>query len=93
MIKDSKVLQLQTKFAYLIFLSLSFSMFAIADTVHPTAYISASTSFASSLNVTAYISFSEPCNGGGGGFRCLSVNACNVSRCSAYILLSITTCR
>lgn len=47
------------------------------DTVHPTAYISASTSFTSALNVSVYISFSEPCTGGG-GFRCSSVNACNL---------------
>lgn len=47
------------------------------DTAHPTAYISASASFTSAHNVTAYISFSEPCNGGG-GFRCLSVNDCNL---------------
>uniref|UniRef100_A0A803L8K1 Uncharacterized protein n=1 Tax=Chenopodium quinoa TaxID=63459 RepID=A0A803L8K1_CHEQI len=47
------------------------------DTIHPTAYISASTSFTSAPNFTAYISFSEPCNGGG-GFRCLSVNACDL---------------
>ncbi|KMT10614.1 hypothetical protein BVRB_5g117340 [Beta vulgaris subsp. vulgaris] len=47
------------------------------DTVHPTAYISASSSFTNAPNVTVYISFSEPCNGEG-GFRCSSVDACNL---------------
>lgn len=47
------------------------------DTVHPTAYISASTSFTNAPNVSVYISFSEPCKGGG-GFRCSSANACNL---------------
>lgn len=46
-------------------------------TVHPTAYISASTSFTNASNVSVYISFSEPCTGEG-GFRCSSVNACNL---------------
>ncbi|XP_043704153.1 uncharacterized protein LOC122654230 isoform X3 [Telopea speciosissima] len=47
------------------------------DTVHPTAYVTAATSFTNALNVTVNISFSEPCIGGG-GFGCLSVNACNL---------------
>ncbi|KAH9604781.1 hypothetical protein KSS87_002927 [Heliosperma pusillum] len=47
------------------------------DTVHPTAYISTSTSFTSAPNVTVYISFTEPCTGGG-GFGCSSVDACNL---------------
>ncbi|KAL4274505.1 uncharacterized protein LOC107622163 [Arachis ipaensis] len=47
------------------------------DTVPPTAYITTSTNFTSSLNVTVNISFSEPCMGGG-GFGCKSVNACNL---------------
>lgn len=47
------------------------------DTVHPTAYISASTFFTNALNVSVNISFSEPCIGGG-GFGCSSVNACNL---------------
>ncbi|KAH9614192.1 hypothetical protein KSS87_017901 [Heliosperma pusillum] len=47
------------------------------DTVHPTAYISTSTSFTSAPNVTVHISFTEPCTGGG-GFGCSSVSACNL---------------
>ncbi|KAL0417123.1 UNVERIFIED_CONTAM: hypothetical protein Slati_3544200 [Sesamum latifolium] len=47
------------------------------DTVKPTAYITAATSFTSASHVSVNISFSEPC-GGGGGFRCPSVNACNL---------------
>ncbi|KAK4394718.1 hypothetical protein Sango_1626100 [Sesamum angolense] len=47
------------------------------DTVKPTAYITAATSFTSASYVSVNISFSEPC-GGGGGFRCPSVNACNL---------------
>lgn len=47
------------------------------DTIHPTAYIWASTSFTNAPNVSVYITFSEPCTGGG-GFRCSSVNACNL---------------
>ncbi|XP_044485980.1 uncharacterized protein LOC123211359 isoform X2 [Mangifera indica] len=48
----------------------------IVDTVPPTAYITASSSFTSELNVSVNISFTEPCIGG--GFRCSSVNACNL---------------
>ncbi|XP_027368449.1 uncharacterized protein LOC113874415 isoform X2 [Abrus precatorius] len=47
------------------------------DTIPPTAYVTASTSFTSSLNVSVNISFTEPCIGGG-GFGCKSVNACNL---------------
>ncbi|KAJ4973650.1 hypothetical protein NE237_006824 [Protea cynaroides] len=47
------------------------------DTVHPTADVTATTSFTNALNVTVNISFSEPCIGGG-GFGCLSVNTCNL---------------
>ncbi|KAI3454471.1 hypothetical protein Pfo_011134 [Paulownia fortunei] len=47
------------------------------DTVNPTAYITATTSFTSGSHVSVNISFSEVC-GGGGGFRCSSVNACNL---------------
>ncbi|KAL3512805.1 hypothetical protein ACH5RR_025522 [Cinchona calisaya] len=47
------------------------------DTVPPTAYVTASTSFTSASNVPVNISFSEPCNDGG-GFQCSSVNACNL---------------
>ncbi|OIV98204.1 hypothetical protein TanjilG_28717 [Lupinus angustifolius] len=47
------------------------------DTIPPTANVTASTSFTSSLNVSVNISFSEPCIGGG-GFGCKSVNACNL---------------
>ncbi|GAB4845770.1 hypothetical protein Ancab_039179 [Ancistrocladus abbreviatus] len=47
------------------------------DTVSPTAYVTASTSFTNDLNVAAYITFSEPCTGGG-GFGCSSVNACKL---------------
>ncbi|MED6120455.1 hypothetical protein PIB30_020959 [Stylosanthes scabra] len=47
------------------------------DTVPPTAYITTSTNFTSSLNVTVNVSFSEPCMGGE-GFGCKSVNACNL---------------
>ncbi|KAJ7956220.1 Guanine nucleotide-binding protein, beta subunit [Quillaja saponaria] len=46
------------------------------DTVPPTAHVTASTSFTNALNVSVNISFSEPCMGG--GFGCLSVNACNL---------------
>ncbi|KVI06308.1 uncharacterized protein LOC112509183 [Cynara cardunculus var. scolymus] len=50
------------------------------DTVSPTATLTASTSFTNALNVSVYISFSEPCGGGGGGggFRCLSANDCSL---------------
>ena len=50
-----------------------------ADTVPPTANITASTDFTNALNVSINISFSEPCTGGP-GFVCSSVNACYVSR-------------
>lgn len=36
-----------------------------------------------------YISFSEPCGGVGGGFRCLSANECSVSRCLIASLLIV----
>ncbi|XP_057951479.1 uncharacterized protein LOC131146135 isoform X2 [Malania oleifera] len=49
----------------------------IVDTVPPTAYVTASTSFTNALNVSVNITFSEPCTGGG-GFACSSVNACNL---------------
>ncbi|KAK3035347.1 hypothetical protein RJ639_034055 [Escallonia herrerae] len=49
------------------------------DTVPPTAYVTAATPFTSAPYVTVSILFSEPC-AGGGGFRCASVDACNVSR-------------
>lgn len=47
------------------------------DTVPPTASIMASTTFTNALNVSVNISFSEPCNGGG-GFGCSSLEACNL---------------
>ncbi|XP_021615967.1 uncharacterized protein LOC110617477 isoform X3 [Manihot esculenta] len=47
------------------------------DTIPPTAYITASTSFTNALNVSVNISFSEPCSGGG-TFGCSSVNTCNL---------------
>ncbi|XVF54085.1 hypothetical protein PTKIN_Ptkin05aG0152700 [Pterospermum kingtungense] len=47
------------------------------DTVPPTAYLTSSTPFTNALNVSVNISFSEPCSGGG-GFRCSSVNDCNL---------------
>lgn len=50
-----------------------------ADTVPPTAYITASSSFTNAKNVSVNISFTEPCSSRG-GFGCSSVNACNVSR-------------
>lgn len=50
-----------------------------ADTVPPTASVIASASFTNALNVSVTVSFSKPCPGGG-GFRCSSVDACNVSR-------------
>lgn len=52
--------------------------FFFSDTLPPTATVTASTTFTSSLNVSVNISFTEPCIGGG-GFGCKSVNACNVS--------------
>ncbi|XP_034673186.1 uncharacterized protein LOC117904606 isoform X2 [Vitis riparia] len=47
------------------------------DTVPPTAYVTASTSFTNALNFSVNISFSEPCTVGG-SFGCSSVNACNL---------------
>ncbi|CAO2819058.1 unnamed protein product [Amaranthus hypochondriacus] len=47
------------------------------DTVHPTAYISAATSFTNAPNVSVYISFSEPCTGEG-GFKCSTVENCHL---------------
>ncbi|KAI3726969.1 hypothetical protein L1987_66776 [Smallanthus sonchifolius] len=47
------------------------------DTVPPTAYVTASTSFTNASSIFAYISFSEPCSGGG-GFGCLSANDCSL---------------
>ncbi|KAL5813853.1 hypothetical protein ACOSQ4_024494 [Xanthoceras sorbifolium] len=47
------------------------------DTVPPTASVTASSSFTNALNFSVNISFTEPC-AGGGGFRCSSVNACNL---------------
>ncbi|KAK9066471.1 hypothetical protein SSX86_013793 [Deinandra increscens subsp. villosa] len=48
------------------------------DTVAPTAYVTASTSFTNASTVSVYISFSEPCSGPGGGFGCLSANDCSL---------------
>ncbi|CAL5361987.1 unnamed protein product [Camellia sinensis] len=48
------------------------------DTIPPTAYVMATTSFTNTRNVTVNISFSEPCTGGG-GFGCSSTNTCNVA--------------
>ncbi|KAK9926859.1 hypothetical protein M0R45_024068 [Rubus argutus] len=47
------------------------------DTVPPTASVTASRSFTNASNVSVNISFSKPCNGGG-GFGCSSVNTCNL---------------
>ncbi|KAL5544170.1 hypothetical protein UlMin_007954 [Ulmus minor] len=47
------------------------------DTVAPTAYVTTSNSFTNALNFSVNISFTEPCTGGG-GFSCLSANACNL---------------
>lgn len=49
----------------------------IVDTVPPTAYITASSSFTNAKNVSVNVSFTEPCSGRG-GFGCSSVNACNL---------------
>lgn len=49
-----------------------------ADTVSPTAFVTASMPFTSAQNMSVNITFSEPCVGGG-GFGCSSVNACDVS--------------
>lgn len=46
------------------------------DTVSPTAYVSAASSFTNASNVSVHVTFSEPCPGGG-GFRC-SVDDCNL---------------
>ncbi|CAI8610154.1 unnamed protein product [Vicia faba] len=46
------------------------------DTIPPTSYVTASTTFTSSSNVSVNISFTEPCIGE--GFGCKSVNACNL---------------
>ncbi|XP_008791189.1 uncharacterized protein LOC103708166 [Phoenix dactylifera] len=46
------------------------------DTVSPTAYVSAASSFTNASNVSVRVSFTEPCTGGG-GFRC-SVDHCNL---------------
>jgi len=46
------------------------------DRIPPTTYVTTSTSFTSSLNVSVNISFCGPCIGE--GFRCQSVNACNL---------------
>ncbi|KAF3784447.1 hypothetical protein EJ110_NYTH30086 [Nymphaea thermarum] len=50
---------------------------ANCNTVHPTASISASTSFTSALNLPVMVTFNKPCLGGG-GFTCSSVNACDL---------------
>ncbi|CAN6446259.1 unnamed protein product [Victoria cruziana] len=47
------------------------------DTIHPTASVSASSSFTSALNISAFIRFNKPCPGEG-GFRCSSVNGCSL---------------
>ncbi|CAN1149739.1 hypothetical protein LINPERPRIM_LOCUS18596 [Linum perenne] len=50
-----------------------------ADTVPPTAVITASSVFTNSLNVSVNVTFTEPCEGeGGGGFRCSSVDSCDL---------------
>lgn len=64
----------------------SFTLSLSADTVPPTASVTASRSFTNASNVSVNISFSEPCNGGG-GFGCSSVNTCNVSRCQMKIIM------
>ncbi|XP_010426289.1 PREDICTED: uncharacterized protein LOC104711297 isoform X2 [Camelina sativa] len=47
------------------------------DTVSPTAFVTASMPFTSAQNVSVNITFTEPCVGGR-GFRCSSVNACDL---------------
>lgn len=47
------------------------------DSVHPTAYVKASSPFTYAPNVAVDISFTEPCTLGG-GFGCASVNSCNL---------------
>lgn len=51
--------------------------FAFADTIPPTAYVTAATSFTNAPNVSVNVSFSEPC-WTEGGFSCDSVNACSL---------------
>ncbi|KAJ0459216.1 hypothetical protein HanLR1_Chr16g0607491 [Helianthus annuus] len=50
------------------------------DTIPPTAYVTASTSFTNASDISVRISFTEPCSGSdnGGGFRCLSANDCSL---------------
>ncbi|XP_057442927.1 uncharacterized protein LOC130734497 isoform X2 [Lotus japonicus] len=48
----------------------------VFNTIPPTAYVTPSTIFTNSLNVSVNISFSEPCIGE--DFGCKSVNACNL---------------
>ena len=62
------------------------SVILCADTIPPTAYITASKLFTNALNVSVNISFTEPCTGG--GFGCSSVNACNVSSFNENMLNS-----
>ncbi|KAJ0890355.1 hypothetical protein HanRHA438_Chr09g0422841 [Helianthus annuus] len=50
------------------------------DTVPPTAYVTASTSFTNASIVSAFIIFSESCSGSG-GFGCSSANDCSVTSC------------
>ncbi|MFS7971751.1 putative bacterial Ig-like domain 12 [Helianthus anomalus] len=47
------------------------------DTVPPTAYVTASTSFTNASIVSAFIIFSESCSGSG-GFGCSSANDCSL---------------
>ncbi|XWS60752.1 hypothetical protein CRYUN_Cryun07bG0062900 [Craigia yunnanensis] len=46
-------------------------------TVPPSAYVTSLSPFTNALNVSVNISFTESCSGGG-GFRCSSVNDCNL---------------
>lgn len=62
-----------------------------ADSVPPTAYVAAATSFTNAANVSVIISFSEPC-GGQGGFQCASVDSCNVSRSSPKFFYLYSFC-
>lgn len=64
---------------------LSDLMLSLSDTVPPTAYVSTSSSFTNASNASVYITFSEPCSGGG-GFRC-SESDCDVSM-PAYHLVN-----
>ncbi|XP_058767606.1 uncharacterized protein LOC131641322 isoform X3 [Vicia villosa] len=52
------------------------ALWAVLDTIPPIAYVTASTTFTSSSNVSINISFIEPCIGE--GFGCKSGNACNL---------------